>query len=154
MDGFFFLKVFINIIILICCILHHGKENFYREWVDCLNKILCFNVFEDYNQNNILFITKKWVFRIIFNIFFSTLFTTSVFIYKEISYSINRRKIKKIFYFFYIGIMFLLQFIFFFYQILTNIIYMTLIIIDRDLEDLYDKLKRRNNEFLTFELIK
>ena len=148
---FFFLKVFINIIILICCILHHGKENFYREWVDCLNKILCFNVFEDYNQNNILFITKKWVFRIIFNIFFSTLFTTSVFIYNKTAYYINRRKrkIKKVFYFFYIGIMFLLQFIFFFYQILTNIIYMTLIIIDRGLESLYDVLKRRNNEFFS-----
>ena len=146
---FFFLKVFINIIILICCILHHGKENFYREWVDCLNKILCFNVFEDYNQNNILFITKKWVFRIIFNIFFSTLFTTSLFIYRETTYDIKGRKIKKVFYFFYIGIMFLFQFIFFFLQILMNIIYMTLIIIDRGLESLYDVLKRRNNEFFS-----
>ncbi len=142
---FFFLKVFINIIILICCILHHGKENFYRDWVDCLNKILCFNVFEGYNENNILFITNMWVFRIIFNIFFSTLFTTSVFIYNE-TY-IKGRKIKKVFYFFYIGIMFLFQFIFFFLQILMNIIYMTFIIIDRDLEGLYDILKRRNNEF-------
>ncbi len=151
---FFFLKVVINIIILICCILHHGKENFYREWVDCLNKILCFNVFEDYNQNNILFITKKWVFRIIFNIFFSTLFATSVYIYNGINIYIKKRKVEIVIYFFYILDMFLLQFIFFFLQILMNIIYMIFIIIDRNLKYLYDRLKQRNNEFFTFELIK